>query len=34
MFNENNNALSNERLMKLVKDTKDTYTVPNGAFES
>ncbi len=34
MFNENNNALSNEKLMKLVKDTKDTYTVPNGAFES
>ena len=34
MFNENNNALSKEKLDLLVKDTKDTYTVPAGAFES
>ena len=34
MFNENNNALSKEKLNELVKETNDTYTVPKGAFES
>ena len=34
MFNENNNALSKEKLQELVKETKDTYTVPKDAFES
>ena len=34
MFNENNNALSKEKLQSLVKETKDTYTVPSDAFES
>ncbi len=34
MFNENNSTLSSEKLCELVKETKDTYTVPAGAFES